>query len=90
MRALAVLSLALLGGCVKASYTQDLARRATFDLGCPVAATDVTELGANQFGVNACGCRATYLALSNTSPVSFAMNAASGESCSVTAGGESQ
>jgi hypothetical protein len=82
--AAAVGLLPLAAGC--ANYRADIARRATFDLGCSVNETDVTDLGGYQFGVVACGCRATYVA-----STTWVLNNVSGESCSArTSGGESR
>jgi hypothetical protein len=66
--------LLLLVGC--ANMKQSLAERATFDLGCPVRESDVTEIASGQYGVRACGCRATYV-----SYPTWTLNVASGESC---------
>jgi hypothetical protein len=67
-------ALLLLVGC--ANMKQSLAERATFDLGCPVRESDVTEIVSGQYGVEACGCRATYV-----SYPTWTLNAASGDTC---------
>ena len=72
-------------GCAR-NYAPDLARRASFDLGCEVTDDQVQLLGNRTFGVVACGCRATYV-LPMQSP-HFVLNVVSGDACHVTAGGE--
>jgi hypothetical protein len=59
-----------------------IARRATYELGCAVSESNVTDLGEYQYGVDACGCRAVY--------VGNVLNSVSGEACRVTTGGESR
>jgi len=58
------------------SMKASLAERATFDLGCRVEESNITEIASGQYGVTACGCRATYV-----SYPSWTLNAVSGEAC---------
>jgi hypothetical protein len=53
-----------------------LAERASFDLGCKVKESEISEIVSGQYGVTACGCRATYL-----SYPSWTLNAVSGAAC---------
>ena len=62
------------GGCV--SMKASLAERASFDLGCTVKESDIIEIVSGQFGVTACGCKATYV-----SYPSWTLNVVSGEKC---------
>ena len=61
-------------GCV--SMKTSLAKRASFELGCTVAESDITEIESGQFGVVACGCKAMYI-----SYPSWHLNSLSGETC---------
>ena len=74
MRTLILAFLLAAASCT--SMKASLAERATFDLGCPVHESEITEIASGQYGVTACGCRATYV-----SYPSWTMNAVSGESC---------
>lgn len=56
-----------------------LSKRATFDLGCPVESADITLLGPTEYGVQKCGCRATYMSTRS----GWVLNAASGAGCAV-------
>jgi hypothetical protein len=78
-------ALTALGGCAR-NYAPDVARRASFDLGCEVTANQVEVVGYRTFGVVACGCRATYI--SPPESAQFVLNVVSGDGCHVTAGGE--
>lgn len=69
-----IFACAPVAGCV--SLKASLAERASFDLGCTVKESEITEIVSGQFGVTACGCRATYL-----SYPSWTLNAVSGEKC---------
>ena len=70
--------------------TANVARRASFDLGCTVSPDDIqvlTPAGWNRqasYGVDACGCRATYLSVNGQ----LVLNVVSGNGCHATAGGE--
>ena len=68
----------LLSSC--ASMKSSLAQRATFDLGCAVKEENITEIVSGQYGVTACGCKATYL-----SYPTWTLNVVSGDTCKVTA-----
>jgi hypothetical protein len=59
-----------------AGMKASLAERATFDLGCPVTEADIAEIASGQYGVTACGCKATYV-----SYPSWTLNAVSGDGC---------
>lgn len=72
--AVGILALAQLVACV--NMKQSLADRASFDLGCKVQESNVTEIVSGQYGVNACGCRATYV-----SYPTWTLNAVSGNAC---------
>jgi hypothetical protein len=80
------LAASALSGCTP--WQQQVARRASFDLGCPEAELQVVELGRVEAGVNGCGCRATYTGEGG----SWVLNTVSGESCSAAAssGGAAQ
>jgi hypothetical protein len=69
-----VLLTSLASGCV--SMKASLAERASVDLGCPVKETEITEIVSGQYGVVACGCRATYVSYPG-----WTLNAVSGEKC---------
>jgi len=68
-----------------------VARRATFDLGCEVTPAQVTHLGAFQYGIEACGCRASYIIMQHSSNHRYDMpphlDVVSGENCQVRTGG---
>ena len=77
----------MLSGCVtisdetaRATMFGSLAKRASFDLGCEVVPADITLLGQTEYGVEKCGCKATYLATKS----GWVMNSASGDTCSKT------
>ena len=71
-------------GARQARIADRVASRATFDLGCPVNGSQVQVVGSFTWGVDACGCRATYIERGDT----FLLNAASGTCGAVaTAGG---
>jgi hypothetical protein len=78
---------ALVAGCGGNRFA-NVARRATFDLGCEVSPDDVQHLGGGwttpSYGVVACGCRATYIVGAS----GLFLNVVSGDGCHVTAGGE--
>jgi hypothetical protein len=76
MRPLAVVVLlaASCGGSMKSS----LAERASFDLGCPVKESEITEIASGQYGVRACGCRATYVSYPG-----WTLNSVAGEACKI-------
>lgn len=59
---LLVAAVGALAGCATA-YTQSesVMRRAEFDLECENGTLHVTELGANVFGAEGCGRRASYV-----------------------------
>lgn len=71
---LALLMASSLFACT--SMKSSLAERATFDLGCPVEEANITEIDSGQFGVVACGCKATYVSYPG-----WRMNSVSGEAC---------
>lgn len=81
-------ALALLSSCVttisnkaaRETMFASLSQRASFELGCTVDPADITLLGQTEYGVEKCGCRATYLSTS----AGWVLNAASGEKCIVT------
>ena len=78
----------LVAGCGGSRFA-NVARRASFDLGCEVSPDDVQSLGGGwntppSYGVVACGCRATYLSVDGQ----LVLNGVNGEECHVTAGGE--
>jgi hypothetical protein len=68
-----------LAGCV--DWRASLRTRAAFDLNCGADSLDVSEIGANQFGVVGCGCRATYVNVetSEAYPPRWVLNVTSGE-----------
>jgi hypothetical protein len=59
------------------SMKASLADRASFDLGCHVTEGNIVEIASGQYGVTACGCKATYV-----SYPSWTLNAVSGDECS--------
>lgn len=80
----------VVSGCGGGGRATNIARRASFDLGCEVTPDQVQSLTrgaygiAREYGVIACGCRATYVVADQ----SFVLNVVSGEECHVTAGGQ--
>ncbi len=75
-------SFILVGGC-RVSGPRQLVPRATFDLGCPVSESQVTEISRTSYGVEACGCRATYLTDPDVNTQVWVLNSVAGESCQV-------
>ncbi len=81
-------ALALLSSCVTTISNQSaretmfasLSKRASFELGCSVDPADITLIAQTEYGVEKCGCRATYLSTS----AGWVLNSASGEKCAVT------
>ncbi|MBE2250422.1 MAG: hypothetical protein IAE78_12840 [Myxococcus sp.] len=74
MRVLICAILLTAAACV--NMKASLAERATFDLGCSVKESEITEIASGQYGVTACGCRATYVSYPG-----WTLNSVSGEAC---------
>lgn len=53
----------LVTGC--STWRPALLRRASFDMQCAEEQIAIQELGTMQFGVEGCGCRATYVSMGN-------------------------
>jgi hypothetical protein len=72
-----VIGLSVLVGCsTPGRMKSSLAPRASFDLGCKVQESQIVEITDGSYGVEACGCKATY-----ASYPGWTLNSVSGETC---------
>ena len=83
---------AVVVGC--ASGTDNLRRRAAFDLDCSAGDLRIQSLGGRHYGVRGCGCTAAYVAthtdMWSLQDNTFVLNNVSGDGCAVASGGESR
>ena len=88
---MAVVAALVLGCGGMHGWRTSLATRAAFDTGCPEDQLAITELGNRAYGVEGCGCRATYLNATRDRGArpTWVLNTTSG-TCQSTAGGSAQ
>lgn len=87
MSTLRIASLLVVSACATTTSNEtaretmftSLSKRASFELGCAVEPRDITLLGPTEYGVEKCGCKATYLSGSR----GWVLNSASGATCAV-------